>query len=233
MTNKSLPIFLCVLLALTSCSTTRKVSGVKLSDIPEFGFVQPVTYMVFYDDDRKGYYSQSSSDVACNVITNVINSERFPFSDRIDAEYQGDNSDIFQWANNLTEIKPDQASRLRVPKSLVSLLNDNGQRYGLLIYSYGYTMSKEAYQAERLEKATSKLIDKTAEKLTGISGLTNPSGSYTPSDPYGNMMACVVVDAQEQRVIYYGKQISAFASHPKDFEDVSKMLHKLLRGFIR
>lgn len=94
-------------------------------------------------------------------------------------------------------------------------------------------MSETAYQKERLEKAASKVIDTAAEKLTGISGLTNPSRSYTPSDPYGNEMACVVIDAQEQRVVYYSKQTPTFASHPRDNADVSTLLHKLLKDFIR
>lgn len=225
--------FCCVVLALTACGSARHTTGVKMSTIPEFAFIQPCAYMVFYEDDGRGYYNQSSSDVASQVIANVINSERFPFTDMIPADYQGDNNDIFQWAQNLTEIKSAQVDRLRVPKSLTSLLNENGQRYGLLIYSYGYTMSQEAYQRERIEKAASKVIDTAAEKLTGISGLTNPSRSYIPSDPYGNMLVCVVVDAQEQRVIYYAKQIPTFASHPKDNADVRKLLHKLLKDFIR
>ncbi|MBQ4184465.1 MAG: hypothetical protein II652_05930 [Bacteroidales bacterium] len=220
-----------LLLALCSCGTTRHSSGIKISDIPEFAFVQPYAYMVLYEDNAAGYYNQASSEKASNVIVSVINSERFPFSDMIPADYSGDNSDIAQWAGNLTSIKSSQVDRLRVPKSLVSLVNESGHRYGLLVYSYGYTMTEKAYQKERLQKTTSKLIDTAAEKLTGISNLTNPSGSYFPSDPYGNLMACVVIDAQEQRVVYYSKHTPTFASHPKDYEDVSKMLHKLLKDF--
>ena len=223
----------CALLALAACVTTRHSSGVKVSDIPELAFVQPYAYMVFYGDDGSGYYNQSSSDVASSVVSNVINAERFPFTDMIQADYQDANSDIATWAVNLTSIKKSQVDRLRVPKSLVSIINGSGLRYGILIYSYGYTMSEKAYQKERLEKTASKIIDTAAEKLTGIGGLTNPSRSYIPSDPYGNEMACVVVDAQEQRVVYYCKQTPTFASHPKDNEDVSKLLHKLLKDFIR
>ncbi len=78
----------CALLALAACGTTRHSSGVKVSDIPEFAFVQPYAYMVFYGDDGSGL------------------------------------------------------------------------RYGIPIYSYGYTMSEKAYQRERLEKTASKLLHK-------------------------------------------------------------------------
>ena len=220
-------------IVLSSCSVTHQAAGVKMSSIPVFAFVQPCAYMVFYGDDGAGYYNQANTDAASQVIANVINSERFPFTDMIPADYQGSNNDIFQWARNLTGIKASQVERLRVPKTLLSLIQESGQRYGILIYSYGYTMSETAYQKERLEKAASKVIDTAAEKITGISGLTNPSRSYTPSDPYGNEMACVVIDAQEQRVVYYSKQTPTFASHPRDNADVSTLLHKLLKDFIR
>ena len=46
-------------------------------------------------------------------------------------------------------------------------------------------------------------------------------------------MTCLVVDAQTQSVVYYRKHTPTFASHPKDNEDVGKMLHILLKDFIR
>lgn len=219
----------CSLLLLFSCATTRQASGVKVSKIREFAYIKPCAYMVFYEDDGAGYYNQTNSDLASDVIANVINAERFPFTEMIPADYQGDNNDIFLWARNLTDIQTAQVDRIRVPKTLLSLISDSGQRYGILIYSYGYTMSVKAYEKERYQKAASKVIDTAVEKLTGIGGLTNPSRTHIPSDPYGNEMSCVVVDAEEQRVVYYRKQTPAFASHPRDNEDVSKLLHKLLK----
>lgn len=106
-------------------------------------------------------------------------------------------------------------------------------RYGLFIYSLGYTTTVNAYNRERITKAASKVVDRVAEELTGITGLTNPSGIYTPNDPYGNEMICVVIDKQEQRIVYYNKQNPTFASFPTDDDDVNKLLHKLLKDFIR
>lgn len=51
---------------------------------------------------------------------------------------------------------------------------------------------------------------------------------------HNNEMLCVVIDKQERSVVYYKKQPSPmFNSHPTDYEDVSKMLHKLLKDFIK
>jgi hypothetical protein len=227
------PIFLLALLALMSCGSTRyATSGTKMSEIQEFAFLKPCAYMVFYDTDG-GTYNQANTDIATNTIINVINSERFPFTDVLPADYQGEDSDVVTWAKNLDELKKSQVSRLRVPKSILKRMASVENRYGILIYSRGYNMSQDAYDKERLGKAASKIIDKAAESLTGIGGLTNPSRIYTPSDPYGNYMICVVIDKEEQRVVYYAQENPTFASHPKDNADVSKLLHDLLKDFIR
>ena len=229
------PLFVFVLLAIVSCGSPRYASSVvttKVSDIPEFAFLKPCAYMVLYDTDG-GYYNQDNTDIATDVITNIISSERFPFTDVMEADYQGEDKDVVDWAKNLMEMKQGQLDRMRVPKSLLKRMAGVDNRYGILIYSRGYNMTQDAYNKERVTKAASKVIDTAAEKLTGIAGLTNPSRSYIPSDPYGNNMFCVVIDKETERIIYYAKQTPTFASHPKDNEDVSKLLHKLLADFIR
>jgi hypothetical protein len=227
------PLFLLMLLTLVSCGSTRYAgTSSKVSDIPEFAFLKPCAYMVLYDTDG-GYYNQDNTDIATDVITNIINSERFPFTEMLPADYQGEDSETLKWAKNLVDIKKNQVDRLRVPKSILKRMEGVDNRYGILIYSRGYNMTQEAYDKERLSKAASQVIDKAAESITGIGGLTNPSRSYIPSDPYGNSMVCVVIDKVEKRVIYYAQEIPTFASHPKDNADVSKLLHKLLKDFIR
>ena len=222
------------LIALESCGPARYTqSGTNLSSVQEFAFIEPYAYMVLYGDDGKGYYNEEDSRIVSQLITSIIESERFPFSDVIPADYDGENSDIRKWVTNFDENTASRADRLRVPKSLKTLVKNSGHRYGIVIYSYGYTQTVKGYQNEKLEKAASKVIDKAIESLTGISGLTNPSKNYYVSDPYGNLMYCVVVDAEDDRVVNFVREIPTLASHPKESSDVSDLLHKLLKDFIR
>ncbi len=217
---------------LVSCGSARYASrGFKTADVQEYAFLKPCAHLVRYDTDG-GYYHQGNTDIHTGIIVNLINAERFPFSEMIEADYQGEDKETLTWARNLEDIKQSQVERLRVPKALLKRLEGVPNRYGILIFSRGYNMTQDAYDKERREKAASKLIDRTAEKLTGISGLTNPTQNYTPSDPYGNLMICVVVDKQQQRVVYYAQQTPTFASDPKDNADVSGLLHALLKDFI-
>lgn len=226
---------LMALLVLASCGTTRYSSGVKIKEIKNFAFIQPCAYIDMYWTDG-GYYNQPNTDLAAQMVTNVINSERFPFTEMIPADYYSDNganNDAFQWAMGLPDIKASDIDRMRVPKSLIQLLENNKERYGLFIYTYGYVTTVEAYEKEKREKAISKAVDDLAESLTGVKGLTNPSRSYTPSSPYGNEMVCVVIDKDENRLVYYTKKTPSFPSHPTDNEDVRDILHALLKDFIR
>lgn len=222
------------LMMLESCGPARYTqSGTNLSSVQEFAFIDPYAYMIVYGDDGKGYYNEDNSKKAAQLITSIVESERFPFTDAIAADYDGENSDIRKWVTNFDENTPARADRLRVPKSLKTLVKNSGNRYGIVIYSFGYTQTVAGYQREKLEKAASKVVDKAIESLTGIRGLTNPTGNYYVSDPYGNIMYCAVVDVEEDRVVNFVREVPTFGSHPLESQYVSELLHKLLKDFIR
>lgn len=222
------------ILTLTACGASRHTaSDVNLSSIREYAFIQPYSYIVCYGDDGKGFYDEGDSQRATTLITNIINSERFPFSDMIPADYAGDNADLKNWLQTLQDVDPEKSDRLRVPKSLRKLIDDSGLRYGIVIYSYGYTQTQAGYQREKVEKAAGKVIDKAVESLTGIRGITNPSQNYSVGDPYGNIMFCAVIDGETDRVVHFVKEVPTFASHPTENGYVSELLHKLLKEFIR
>ena len=225
---------LLAMVLLTACGPSRYTSSTtNLSSIPEFAFIQPYSYIVLYGDDGKGYYNEASSKGATDIISNIITSERFPFSDMIAADYDGDNADIQKWLRTFPDVDPAKADRLRVPKSLRKLLDQSGLRYGIVIYSYGYEQTKAGYQREKIEKAASGVIDKAVEALTGIKGITNPSQNYSVNSPYGNVLYCAVIDGESDRVIHFVQEVPALASHPETTTDVNELLHKLLKEFIR
>jgi hypothetical protein len=222
-----------VLLLVAACGPSRYTSSsFNLASVPEYAFIQPYSYIILYGDDGKGYYNEESSATATRLISNIINSERFPFSDMVPANYSDENEDIKNWMRSFPDVDPSKADRLRVPKSLRELVNKSGLRYGVVIYSYGSVQTKKGYQTEKIEKAASKVIDEALEKLTGIGGITNPSKNYSVSSPYGNVLFCAVIDGEADRVVHFVKEVPTLASHPEESADVSELLHKLLKEFI-
>jgi hypothetical protein len=232
--TRHLIIGLSALLLAVACGPSRYTnSSFSPASVPEYAFIQPYSHIVLYGDDGKGYYNEESSANATRVISNIINSERFPFSDMIPADYNGENEDIKNWMRTFPDVDPAKADRLRIPKSLKKMLDQSGLRYGVVVYSYGYVQTKVGYQREKVEKAASKVIDKAIESLTGISGLTNPSQNYSVDSPYGNVLYCAVIDGETDRVVHFVNETPTFASHPEENSYVSELLHKLLKEFIR
>jgi hypothetical protein len=232
---KKFVIALVAMFAVGSFIPASAGPGFKVKDVPEFAIFQPCACIDMYYTDG-GYYSQPQTDKAAGIVADIINLERFPFSEMIPIDYYRDETyaDALKWANVLAQTKPKDVNRLRVPKSLLAQLNESEDRYGVFIFTYGYVTSVEAYEKEKRDKAISRAVDAVAEELTGVKGLTNPSQNYSASIPYNNEMLCVVIDKQERSVVYFKKQNPPmFNSHPTDVEDVSKMLHKLLKEFIR
>ena len=232
---RKLALTLAALLALDFLMPAVAGPAFKIKNVPEFAFFQPCGCIdMFYTNG--GYYSQPQTDKATQMVADIINMENFPFSEMIPADYYADgaNADILKWARILAETKPKDVSRLRIPKSLMAKLNESEDRYGVIIYTYGYVTSVEAYEKEKRDKAISRAVDMVAEELTGVKGLTNPTQNYNADIPYYNEMLCVVIDKEERSVVYFKKQDAPmFSSHPTDYEDVSKMLHKLLKDFIK
>ena len=229
-------LFVCatVLLAMSACGPSRHTSSdVNLSAIREYAFIQPYSYIVCYGDDGKGYLDKDDCRKATELITSIINSERFPFSDDIEVDYDDDDAPIRKWIENFPDVDPTKIDRLRVPKSLCKLIESKGLRYGIVIYSYGYTQTVKGYQREKVTKAAQQAIDSVVKSITGISGLTNPSQSYYVNSPYGNVLYCAVVDAEADRVVHFVEEVPTLASHPTTRADVSELLHKLLKEFIR
>ena len=233
-TTKILLSGIAALLLAAACGPSRYTSSnVNLASVPEYAFIQPYSFIVLYGDDGKGYYNEESSAKATSLISNIINSERYPFSDMIPADYDGENEDIRNWMRTFPDVDPSKADRLRVPKSLRKMLDKSGLRYGIVIYSYGYVQTKAGYQREKIEKAATKVLDKAIESLTGIRGLTNPSQNYSVDSPYGNVLYCAVIDGETDRVVHFVNETPTFASHPGENSYVSELLHKLLKEFVR
>ena len=223
--TRHLIIGLAALLLAVACGPSRYTSSsFNVASVPEYAFIEPYSYIVLYGDDGKGYYNEQSSAIATKAVSNII---------MISADYDGENADIKNWLRTFPDVDPAKADRLRVPKSLKKMLDKSGLRYGVVIYSYGYVQTKAGYQKEKVEKAASKVIDSAIEKLTGISGLTNPSKNYYVSDPYGNVLYCAVIDGETDRVVHFVNETPTFASHPEETSNVSELLHKLLKEFIR
>ena len=229
---KVFPLLGIALLACACGSARYTASGVSLDDIDQFALLHPYAYVKAYDAHNKVYYDGPDSKIATNMITGIIESERFPFTETIPVAYEDDQTDDLSWITNLPWVDAKKTDRLRVPKDFTRLIKESGCRYGVVVYARGFIRSREALQREAILRGASMILNSLVEERTGVRNVTN-SAYNVKSAPYGNDMYLAVIDAEEERVVYFVKEISPFYSHPTNGHDVNALVHKVLKPFVR
>ncbi len=223
--NKSKKILLAIVGILftaamfSSCATTYTASGTNVSKIDELAFIEPRSLM-YYFSPESGYLDSSLVAGSEELITEIITSNRYPFTDPVAADYEGKGASIAKWIDSFSDLESSDIPRLKVPKALTELIKSTGHRYGIVVHAYGYIKSNELYDQEKLEELVGNIIRTVFDEPK----------RYTAGDQVGNALYTAVIDTQTDRVIYFNSVLSN-ADHPLSRRNVGSQMKSLLRKF--
>ena len=205
---------------LSSCGTTYSASGTNVSKIDEFALIEPKSIVLYFDSPNSGYRDSSLTAGSEQLLTDIITSSRYPFTDPVPADYNGEGASIAKWIDAFSDLRSSDIPRLRVPKALTDLIKSTGHRYGIVVHAYGYIESNEAYNQEKLEEFVGNVVRT----------LFDEPKRYTAGDQVGNAVYTAVIDTQTDRVIYFNSVLSN-ADHPLSRRDVGAQMSSLLKKF--
>jgi hypothetical protein len=203
----------------SSCATTYTASGTNVSKIDELAFIEPRSLM-YYFSPESGYLDSSLVAGSEELITEIITSNRYPFTDPVAADYEGEGASIAKWIDRFSDLESSDIPRLKVPKALTELIKSTGHRYGIVVHAYGYIKSNELYDQEKLEELVGNIIRTVFDEPK----------RYTAGDQVGNALYTAVIDTQTDRVIYFNSVLSN-ADHPLSRRNVGSQMKSLLRKF--
>ena len=203
----------------SSCATTYTASGTNVSKIDELAFIEPRSLM-YYFSPESGYLDSSLVVGSEELVTEIITSSRYPFTDPVAADYEGKGASIANWIDRFSDLESSDIPRLKVPKALTELIKSTGHRYGIVVHAYGYIKSNELYDQEKLEELVGNIIRTVFDEPK----------SYTAGDQVGNALYTAVIDTQTDRVIYFNSVLSN-ADHPLNRRNVGSQMKSLLRKF--
>lgn len=203
----------------SSCATTYTASGTNVSKIDELAFIEPRSLM-YYFSPESGYLDSSLVVGSEELITEIITSSRYPFTDPVAADYEGKGASIANWIDRFSDLESSDIPRLKVPKALTELIKSTGHRYGIVVHAYGYIKSNELYDQEKLEELVGNIIRTVFDEPK----------RYTAGDQVGNALYTAVIDTQTDRVIYFNSVLSN-ADHPLSRRNVGSQMKSLLRKF--
>ena len=203
----------------SSCATTYTASGTNVSKIDELAIIEPRS-LIYYFSPESGYLDSSLVVGSEELITEIITSSRYPFTDPVAADYEGKGASIANWIDRFSDLESSDIPRLKVPKALTELIKSTGHRYGIVVHAYGYIKSNELYDQEKLEELVGNIIRTVFDEPK----------RYTAGDQVGNALYTAVIDTQTDRVIYFNSVLSN-ADHPLSRRNVGSQMKSLLRKF--
>ena len=175
---------------------------------------------MYYFSPESGYLDSSLVAGSEELITEIITSNRYPFTDPVAADYEGKGASIASWIDRFSDLESSDIPRLKVPKALTELIKSTGHRYGIVVHAYGYIKSNELYDQEKMEELVGNIIRTVFDEPK----------RYTAGDQVGNALYTAVIDTQTDRVIYFNSVLSN-ADHPLSRRNVGSQMKSLLRKF--
>lgn len=203
-----------------SCGASYKAGGTNVSKIDELALIQPKSIISYYDAPEHGFVDQSLSNASAQLLTNLVTSYRYPFTDPVPVDYSGDGASIGKWIDSFVDLESSDISRLRVPKALSALIKSTGHRYGIVLHANGYIESMETYSQEKL----AEFVDYAVSKVFDL------TKTYSAHEQAANALYTAVVDAETGSIVYFNSVLSN-ADFPLDRGDVGKQMRKLLKKF--
>ena len=233
---------LSVAVAVSSCGpvTYSSSENLNLKSVREYAFIEPVADVLYYGSKNKPVYDYELSDAAADLITTIVSSQRYPFSEVIYMDYDRSNREIRKWIQNIGSVSTSRLDRVRVPRDLLDAIDRSGHRYGVVIFSSGYIRSREAIRYEETQEAIGNAIgaaldaifskkdkDDDKKKKSSYDTYSNPENKT----PYDCNMYCVVIDNESDEIVHYIHPVPFLEKDPLNGSDMETMLNRLLRDF--
>ncbi len=236
---------LSVAVAVSSCGpvTYSSSENLNLKSVREYAFIEPVADVLYYGSKNKPVYDYELSDAAADLITTIVSSQRYPFSEVIYMDYDRSNREIRKWIQNIGSVSTSRLDRVRVPRDLLDAIDRSGHRYGVVIFSSGYIRSREAIRYEETQEAIGNAIGAALDAIFSKKdkdddkdGKKKKSSYETYSNPenktpYDCNMYCVVIDNESDEIVHYIHPVPFLEKDPLNGSDMDTMLSRLLRDF--
>ena len=216
-----LPVIALVAIVVASCSTTKYVSKSDLETINDVAVFTPFTYITWQEGKNGVQYSDSLSFVCAQLITRSIQGSALPTGELVDIEFSDD--EVYQSAlASLRDINAKKAGEAAVPEPLLRLLRDNGQRYGVFVFSNGFMKDGKNYAKAVAAGAVLGVLTAVLTMGTAVAYTVPVKNSFT--------VWTAVVDSSTDRIVFYNTGVFEDGNPTKE-EHVRKVIDRLFKDF--
>ena len=213
------------LILLASCTANRGfVSTVTCADIQSMPQFEILTNISYIEQGNRLYYSDSLTTVAKELFdTALANDTILPITETLVINDSIVN-DMVQY--EIHELMRALSAKMRIkqlpiPPTIDSILCARNERFGLLVYNYGFTRSEKNY-TRQMAKGVAKTI------AIGILSMGTLIAMDVPYQ-YMTRSGMIVWDAENHKIAYVAT--AERESNPLDPETYQKQLKDLLKAY--
>ena len=226
-------VLIATVLLSASCSTFHYVSE-DAASVDDITLILPYSRVFYIDKDGESYDEEQSTRQQ-KILTGLLYGMGLPIKDTLNVVGLPNQKDLDEEISFLPAINPKEVGNLNSDGPVDKLLEKNGARYGLIIFSEGFVKDKALYRSE----VAKTLIVGIVGGLVGaaIGGALGGSGiglSYvaTPGWAYGSSLYAMLIDTQTDKVLYYNR-VNPEERNPMKSETLASQLEKLLKKLPR
>lgn len=209
-------ILIWIALACTcSCSTTYH-SFSKRQEGGKYALVEPVSNTWLAKSDGSFILDRALCEATSGIISEcILSSETLPITAIVSTD-DGLQEDI----DNLFQAIQTMESGL-IPERICSSILENGCRYGILVYSVGFTRDKKGLLQSVLGEMTDGMAAVASGAADEVSGEVHMHSSH---------IALLIVDVEEKTPIYYGVSTPQ-EKNPVSVRQIERQVNSLLRHY--
>lgn len=222
--KNTLFLLLLVALAVSSCATARYYGGFTRESAREnMALMGPVSCIYYLDETNHESFSDTLSAFSETLVANLVDELCVPVTGRIELN-DDEKAETFDLMHYLASSKARKQEAFPIPELLDHALEEEGHRYGLLVFAEGMTRDKKGYTKDAIKGAFITLA-------TAILSLGTAVMVTTP-EMYSSRIYAAVLDSEMDQVVFFNVR-NPEETHPLRPDPVRKQLTKLLKDFLK
>ena len=222
--KKTLFHLILVALAVSSCATAKYYGGfTRESAREDMALMGPVSCIYYLDEKNHESFNDTLSAFSETLVANLVDELGVPVTGRIELN-DDEKSETFDLMHYLASSKAKKQEFFPIPGLLDRALEEEGHRYGLLVFAEGMTRDKKGYTKDAVKGAFITLA--TAILTLGTAVMV------TTPEMYSSRVYAAVLDSETDQVVFFNVR-NPEETHPLRPDPVREQLSKLLKDFLK
>ena len=233
-------ILIAAVVSLTSCSTALFSSGfsTEVAATEGLAMLDPVSAIFYLDEKNKESFSDSLSQASEALMEQLSEAEewhqkaleiRLDFHARIPLN-EDQREEAVAFLRYAEDGPRNRIQELPIPGVLDSLIEANGERYALFLFTEGMMRDRRGYAKEVAGEIAGAVVAGVLSAVLGGGAVYAAGGAAIAA----THIHAAVLDAQLNRVVFFNRDFRQDENiRPLDAEAVNRQLRRLFRPFLK